>query len=148
MAGDSTATMSIGDRLKTERLLKGMSLTQLADKAGVSKAYLSQLEAGHQANPSLEVLKRIGEALHITVGRLVGGEGVRAAATLQKVDDPGLEAFVEERRRQGKPIPERDIQLLLNLQWRGGRRLRTKEDWATFYEVIVRMWDSAGVENG
>jgi len=139
--------LNIGERLKTERMSKGIGLSELADRARLSKAYVSQLEAGHQANPSLDVLQRIAGALGITVGRLIGGEGVRASSVPPAMEDPGLEAFVEERRRQGEPIPEADVQLLLNLQWRGGKAGRSKEDWALIYGVIRRMWDRSGGEN-
>jgi len=137
--------VNIGERLRTERMLKGLSVTELADRAGISKAYVSQLEAGAQQNPSLDVLKKLADALEITVGRLIGGE-VAAPASLQPPPpgDPGLYEFLEERRKRGRPVPEEDVQLLLRLQWRGGAqgtRPRTKEDWASFYEHLLPMWE-------
>ncbi len=56
----------IGDRLKTFRLANGMTLKQLASKAGCTDAYLSQLERG-RANPSITTLKKIAQALRVKV---------------------------------------------------------------------------------
>lgn len=56
----------IGKKLKTFRLSNGMTLKQLALKAGCTDAYLSQLERGH-ANPSITTLKKIAHALEVKV---------------------------------------------------------------------------------
>ena len=131
--------------LKPVRLQKGMSMTQLAEKSGISKAYLSQLEAGAQENPSLEVLRKLAVALETTIGDLIGGEvATPAAEETSRVEDPGLQSFLAERRKQGRPLPSGDVQLLLRLQWRGGsrgERPRSKEQWAFFYKNLLPMWD-------
>jgi transcriptional regulator with XRE-family HTH domain len=56
----------IGRKLKTFRLANGMTLKQLASRAGCTDAYLSQLERG-RANPSITTLKKITEALRMKV---------------------------------------------------------------------------------
>ncbi len=56
----------IGEKLKTYRLASQMTLKQLANKAGCTDAYLSQLERG-LANPSIMMLKKIASALGIQV---------------------------------------------------------------------------------
>jgi transcriptional regulator with XRE-family HTH domain len=56
----------IAEKLKAFRLANRMTLKQLANKAGCTDAYLSQLERGH-ANPSIMVLKGIAEALQVKV---------------------------------------------------------------------------------
>jgi transcriptional regulator with XRE-family HTH domain len=43
------------------------SMAELAKKANVTDAYISQLETGKRKNPSLEVLKRIARALGVPV---------------------------------------------------------------------------------
>jgi XRE family transcriptional regulator of biofilm formation len=57
--------MMIGDIIKKNRLEKNLSLTKLADQAGVSKAYLFNLENNNQKNPSLEIAQRISKVLEI-----------------------------------------------------------------------------------
>jgi transcriptional regulator with XRE-family HTH domain len=56
----------IGIKLKAFRLANGMTLKQLALKAGCTDAYLSQLERG-RANPSITTLKKIAQALQVKV---------------------------------------------------------------------------------
>lgn len=56
----------IAKKLKAYRLGNQMTLKQLANRAGCTDAYLSQLERG-RANPSIMILKRIASALGIQV---------------------------------------------------------------------------------
>jgi transcriptional regulator with XRE-family HTH domain len=55
----------IGDIIKKTRLEKNLSLTKLADLAGVSKAYLFNLENNNQKNPSLDIAQKIAKVLEI-----------------------------------------------------------------------------------
>jgi transcriptional regulator with XRE-family HTH domain len=56
----------IGEKVKALLLANRMTLKQLADKAGCTDAYLSQLERG-RANPSIMILKKIASALQVKV---------------------------------------------------------------------------------
>jgi transcriptional regulator with XRE-family HTH domain len=56
--------------LRRERARTGMSLTELARRAGIAKSTLSQLEAG-AGNPSLETLWALGVALGVPLSRLI-----------------------------------------------------------------------------
>jgi transcriptional regulator with XRE-family HTH domain len=63
----------LAQAVRAYRESRGLSLGNLAEKAGISKASLSKIEAGH-GNPSLEVLRRIAEALNVPTGALLAGE--------------------------------------------------------------------------
>jgi len=67
-SGDIVAIVSMS--LRRERIRSGLSLTELARRAGLAKSTLSQLENG-TGNPSLETLWAIGHALSIPLSRLV-----------------------------------------------------------------------------
>ncbi|MGH8826457.1 MAG: helix-turn-helix domain-containing protein [Jiangellaceae bacterium] len=56
---------SLGDFLREQRRSAQLSLRQLADLAGVSNPYLSQIERGVR-KPSAEVLHQIATALRIS----------------------------------------------------------------------------------
>lgn len=56
----------IAKRLRAFRRANRMTLKQLAQKAGCTDAYLSQLERG-RANPSIMILKKIASALQVKV---------------------------------------------------------------------------------
>lgn len=61
----------LGDYIKGLREKKGYSLTQLADKAGVSKSYLSMIERNLQQNPSIQFLEKISEILGRSVESII-----------------------------------------------------------------------------
>lgn len=56
--------------LRAWREHKGMTLQVLADAAGVSRAYVSQIENAKR-NGSARTLKRLAEALGVPVGALI-----------------------------------------------------------------------------
>ena len=60
----------IAATLRRERERAGLSLSELAKRAGVAKSTLSQLEAA-AGNPSVETLWAIGTALGVPFSRLV-----------------------------------------------------------------------------
>lgn len=60
----------IGRTLRREREAAGLSVSELARRASVSKATISQLEGG-TGNPSVETLWAIGDALSIPFAVLV-----------------------------------------------------------------------------
>jgi transcriptional regulator with XRE-family HTH domain len=92
---------SIGDYIRQQREQAKISLRQLAEQAGVSNPYLSQIERGLR-KPSAEILQQIAkglrisaEALYVQAGILEdrpGDSGVRAAL----LTDPHL----TERQKQ------------------------------------------------
>jgi len=61
----------IGKAIQEERKLKGLSQMELAEKIGVSKSYLSKIEApNYNKSFSLEILFDIAAALEINVVNL------------------------------------------------------------------------------
>jgi XRE family transcriptional regulator, master regulator for biofilm formation len=61
----------IGERIKKLRVEKRMSLSELADQAGVAKSYLSAIERNLQSNPSIQVLEKIASVLSVPVEHLI-----------------------------------------------------------------------------
>ncbi len=61
----------IGDRVKKFRTERKMSLSELAEQAGVAKSYLSSLERNLQKNPSIQFLEKIAHVLNIPVESLI-----------------------------------------------------------------------------
>lgn len=61
----------IGDRVKKLRLEKKISLSELAEQAGVAKSYLSSLERNLQTNPSIQFLEKISSVLNVPVDHLI-----------------------------------------------------------------------------
>ncbi len=61
----------IGKRVKQLRQEKGLSLSELAERANVSKSYLSTIEREIQSNPSIQFLEKISAVLEVTVDTLL-----------------------------------------------------------------------------
>lgn len=62
------------DRLWDARRQAGMTQVELADAVGTSQSAISQLESGEH-NPSLVTVRRLADALDVSVATLVeGGE--------------------------------------------------------------------------
>jgi len=70
----SPTPRQIGKRLRALREAAGRSQGQLAHKAGISRVYLNQLEAGTR-DPSLSILTRLARALEVSVAALVSAGG-------------------------------------------------------------------------
>ncbi|MGH2602889.1 MAG: helix-turn-helix domain-containing protein, partial [Dehalococcoidia bacterium] len=60
----------IAQSLQRERSRTGLSLSEVAKRAGIAKSTLSQLESG-SGNPSVETLWALGVALDVPFSRLV-----------------------------------------------------------------------------
>ena len=48
-----------------------MSLTELAERAGIAKSYISSIERNLQSNPSIQVLEKIATVFHTTAENLL-----------------------------------------------------------------------------
>jgi transcriptional regulator with XRE-family HTH domain len=66
---------SLGDYLREQRIAAHLTLRQLAEQAGVSNPYLSQIERGLR-RPSAEVLQQIAKALRISAEQLYIRAGI------------------------------------------------------------------------
>ncbi len=93
---------SLGDYLKEQRVASRLSLRQLAQQAGVSNPYLSQIERGLR-KPSAEVLQQIAKALRISAEQLYiragivsPDDGVGGSVEIAVLGDTGL----TERQKQ------------------------------------------------
>ncbi len=71
----------IGDYIRAQRTAAQISLRALADKAGVSNPYLSQIERGLR-RPSAAILAQIADGLSISAESLLVRAGILRAADL------------------------------------------------------------------
>jgi transcriptional regulator with XRE-family HTH domain len=65
--------MSLGERIKWARRERGLTLSALARLVGLSKGFLSQIEAG-QSSPSLSSLQKLADGLELPIASLVDKE--------------------------------------------------------------------------
>jgi XRE family aerobic/anaerobic benzoate catabolism transcriptional regulator len=70
MGQDEDFLRAFGERLRRERERRGMSRKLLAEQAGVSERYVTQIESG-KGNVSIVILRQIAAALGISLAKLV-----------------------------------------------------------------------------
>jgi len=71
---DSKQT-DLGEFIRQQRERANLSLRRLADTAGISNPYLSQIERGIR-KPSAEILKRLSRALEISANSMYSKAGL------------------------------------------------------------------------
>jgi transcriptional regulator with XRE-family HTH domain len=101
----SNAAQDIGSFIRTQRESAQVSVRQLAERAGVSNPYLSQIERGLR-KPSAEVLNQIAKALRLSAEVLY----VRAGFL-----EPGQHSQVPDAIVADSAINERQKRVLLDI---------------------------------
>ncbi|MGO2745780.1 helix-turn-helix domain-containing protein [Microbacterium sp.] len=105
----------IARTLKREREARGMSVSELARQAGVSKATVSQLETG-SGNPSVETLWALGVALDVPFAVLVDQQA-NAPTLIRASDRAGVpssaaSAYSASLLSASPPGARRDVYLI------------------------------------
>ena len=96
----STAASDIGSFIKAQREAAQVSVRQLAEKAGVSNPYLSQIERGLR-KPSADVLNQIAKALRVSAEVLYVHAGILEPSEPSEVRDAIItDTAITERQKQ------------------------------------------------
>ena len=96
----SGAAQDIGSFIRTHREAAQVSVRQLAEKAGVSNPYLSQIERGLR-KPSADVLNQIAKALRVSAEVLYIRAGILEPSETSEVRDAIVtDMAINERQKQ------------------------------------------------
>ena len=98
--------MTLGEKLKALREARGWSQHELAQRARVRQALVSELESGKKEDTTGSVFRRLARALHVSVDYLVGMYN----GTVDPNVSPGKESTV--RSYAPSPVttsPERKV---------------------------------------
>ena len=96
----SNAAQDIGSFIRTQREAAQVSVRQLAEKAGVSNPYLSQIERGLR-KPSADVLSQIAKALRVSAEVLYIRAGILEPSDTSEVRDSIIiDTAITERQKQ------------------------------------------------
>jgi nitrogen PTS system EIIA component len=116
----------VGATLRLLRVGAGLSLRELAERVGVSSAYLSRVENGHDAAPTPDRLIAIARALGIPAGALVDlarQVGPAVAGYLERV--PAASAlFLEIARRSLSAGQIARVKAFIDAEFPGGNGTR------------------------
>ena len=97
---------TIGDYIRQQREQAKISLRQLADQAGVSNPYLSQIERGLR-KPSADILQQIAKGLRISAEALYVQAGI--------LEDRPADSGVRSALLTDPQLTERQKQVLIEI---------------------------------
>ncbi|WP_164217229.1 helix-turn-helix transcriptional regulator [Virgibacillus sp. YIM 98842] len=86
----------IGKNIKKIREQKGLTLSECAQRANISKSYLSNIERNLNQNPSIHILEKIAEVLEVDIGMLIDMQ-----SESQVLSDPEWIEFIKELKKSG-----------------------------------------------
>ncbi|HSM01163.1 MAG TPA: helix-turn-helix transcriptional regulator [Acidimicrobiia bacterium] len=90
----------IGSFIRQQRERSAISIRKLAERAGISNPYLSQIERGLR-KPSAEILKRIAKGLSVSAESLYERAGLLEDRDAPDVEDAiGSDPELSERQKQ------------------------------------------------
>jgi transcriptional regulator with XRE-family HTH domain len=106
----------LGERVRSLRRERGLTLDLLSQRSGVSRAMISKLERGEK-NPTLVVAAKVAEGLGVSLSQLVGVEERREVIVVRRqqrmvMRDPGT-GF--ERQLLSPSFGGRRIEFLRNV---------------------------------
>lgn len=87
----------IGKNIYEIRKRRGLTLTELADRAGIAKSYLSNIERNLNQNPSINVIEKLAFVLEVDLKELLG---VGSDEKEPQLDSEWVD-FVKELRDSG-----------------------------------------------
>jgi len=117
---DGNPAVDVGDRLRAIRRLRRATLKTVADRAGLSESFLSQVERG-RANASVASLKRIAGALGVTVADLFEPNGSQGRPRVLRRDlRPTLTFGALGRKFMLTPRPLENLQVIVGELDAGG----------------------------
>jgi transcriptional regulator with XRE-family HTH domain len=95
--------MDIGGRIRAARKRAGLSQDEVARRTGMSLNGMANIERGHIPDPHVSSVRRIADALGVSVGELVGEPVLAGKAEAPEAGRPGEElsiALSEKLQRQ------------------------------------------------
>jgi len=91
----------IGKVLQRLRQEKRLSLSEVAERAGVAKSYLSSIERDIQDNPSIQVLEKICHVLGVSVPALLNSVNEDDMHDVVESLDPEWLSIIQEAQKSG-----------------------------------------------
>lgn len=104
----------IGNTIYKLRKQRGLTLSELAERAKISKSYLSNIERSLNSNPSIQVIEKISNVLQVDISILINSEEVTSL-----VEDEWIQ-FINELKDAGIKIADiRSNSMLMEyIKWR------------------------------
>ncbi len=111
-APDVATNVDVGERLRAIRRLRRCTLRTVAERSGLSESFLSQVERG-RSNASIASLRRIADALGVSVADLFEPTGPPRPRVLRREDRPALTFGVLGRKLLLTPKPLHHLEVFV-----------------------------------
>ncbi|MCM3568222.1 helix-turn-helix domain-containing protein [Neobacillus mesonae] len=103
----------IGNNIQEIRKSRGLTLSELADRANISKSYLSNIERNLNRNPSIQVIKKIASVLDVDLKAIISAN---ARYEENQIPDKELIELVKELKESG--IDKKEYKTLIEfIKW-------------------------------
>jgi transcriptional regulator with XRE-family HTH domain len=109
-APEVAAEFDVGERLRTLRRFRRCTLQTVAARSGLSESFLSQVERG-RASASIASLRRIANALGVTVADLFEPSGPPRPRVLRRDERPSLAFGILGRKLLLTPRPLQHLEV-------------------------------------
>ena len=146
-APEAVAEVDVGERLRAIRGLRRATLRTIADRAGVSESFLSQVERG-KASASIASLRRIAGALGVSVADLFEPSGPPRPRVLRRDERPSLAFGILGRRLLLTPRPLHALEVFVGEFDPGGSTGTEPYAHGDSEELFVVLAGSAQLELG
>ena len=128
----------LGQRIKERRSELGWTLAKLAEEAGLSKGFLSDLENGNRKSAKGTSLAAISKAFGVSTDYLISGGNKLKEAEIEHKIPASLGCFAQE---EGLSYSHTMMLLQLRKQILAFRSISKSEDldqfdWKPFYESV------------
>jgi transcriptional regulator with XRE-family HTH domain len=126
------SNQEIGSRVFEERKKQGLSQSELAERAGISRNYVSLIERGEATNVSVAIVNKLATALSVPPATLLGQDQPSNTLIPQSLREFGLQ--------EGLSYPIVDKLARLPLR---GKEPETVEEWKTLYNAISQYLEES-----
>jgi transcriptional regulator with XRE-family HTH domain len=111
-APEAASEVDVGQRLRAIRVARRRTLKEVADRAGLSESFLSQVERG-RASASIASLQRIAEGLGVTMADLFQPSSLAEPRVLRRDERPALAFGVLGRKMLLTPRPLQHLEVFV-----------------------------------
>ena len=146
-APDVTTNIDVGERLRVLRNLRRCTLREVAERAGLSESFLSQVERG-RASASIASLRRIADALGVSIADLFEPGGPTQPRVLRREDRPTLAFGILGRKMLLTPRPLHQLEVFVGELDPGGSTGAEQYAHGDSEELFVVLHGTVLVELG
>lgn len=113
----------IGKNIREIRKRRGLTLSELAERADIAKSYLSNIERNVNQNPSIHILEKVAGVLEVDIQELLGNQSYNKA-----LPEEEWLTFIKELKETG--IEKEDLdeyrRVIEFIKWQNQRMKKTE----------------------